>query len=144
MNVQGILQAKGASVVTIRPDATVAELVAGLRDERIGAMVVSEDGHRVDGIVSERDVVRALAAVGGRAVDQRVGDIMTRSVRTCEPADSVKSLMELMTKHRIRHLPVVADGRLVGIVSIGDVVKTRLDEMATETSVLREAYLGAR
>lgn len=144
MNVQGILQAKGAAVVTIRPDATVAELVAGLRDNRIGAMVVSEDGERVDGIVSERDVVRALAAAGGRAVDQRVGDIMTRSVRTCEPADSVKSLMELMTMHRIRHLPVVANGRLVGIVSIGDVVKTRLDEVATETSVLREAYLGAR
>ena len=144
MNVQGILQAKGARVATIRPDATVAELVAGLRDERIGAMVVSEDGERVDGIVSERDVVRALAAVGSRAVEQRVADIMTRSVRTCEPTDSVKSLMELMTKHRVRHLPVVADGRLVGIVSIGDVVKTRLDEMATETSVLREAYLGAR
>ena len=144
MNVQGILQAKGAAVVTIQPDASVAELVAGLRDARIGAMVVSADGERVDGIVSERDVVRSLAEVGGRAVNQHVGDIMTRSVRTCEPGDSVKSLMELMTKHRIRHLPVVANGRLVGIVSIGDVVKTRLDEIATETSVLREAYLGAR
>jgi CBS domain-containing protein len=144
MNVQGILQAKGASVVTIRPDATVAELVAGLRGERIGAMVVSQDGERVDGIVSERDVVRALAAVGSRAVEQRVVDIMTRSVRTCAPTDTVKSLMELMTLHRIRHVPVVADGRLVGIVSIGDVVKTRLDEMATEASVLRGAYLGRR
>lgn len=144
MNVQGILQAKGAGVVTIRPDATVAELVAGLRGERIGAMVVSQDGERIDGIVSERDVVLALAAVGGRAVEQRVVDIMTRSVRTCAPSDSVKSLMELMTRHRIRHLPVVDNGQLVGIVSIGDVVKARLDEMATETGVLREAYLGAR
>ena len=144
MNVQGILQAKGADVVTIRPDATVAELVAGLNGERIGAMVVSEDGEGVDGIVSERDVVRALAALGSRAVEQRVAEIMTRSVRTCAPTDSVKWLMELMTTHRIRHVPVVADGRLVGIVSIGDVVKNRLDEMATEVSVLREAYLGAR
>ena len=144
MNVQGILQAKGADVVTIRPDATVAELVAGLNGERIGAMVVSEDGEGVDGIVSERDVVRALAALGSRAVEQRVAEIMTRSVRTCAPTDGVKSLMELMTTHRIRHVPVVADGRLVGIVSIGDVVKNRLDEMATEVSVLREAYLGAR
>ena len=144
MNVEGILRAKGGKVVTIRPDATVADLVRGLRDERIGAMVVSEDGYHVDGIVSERDVVRALAADGGRVVERLVAEIMTREVMTCAPTDPVKSLMELMTHRRIRHLPVVANGVLVGIVSIGDVVKNRLDEMATETSVLREAYLGAR
>ena len=144
MNVEGILRAKGARVVTIRPDATVAELARGLRDERIGAMVVSEDGSHVDGIVSERDIVHALATTGAVAINARVADIMTTPVMTCAPTDSVKSLMELMTRHRIRHLPVVDQGVVTGIVSIGDVVKNRLDEMSTETSVLREAYLGAR
>jgi CBS domain-containing protein len=142
MNVEGILRAKGTRVATIRPDATVVELVRGLRDEGVGAMVVSEDGHHLDGIVSERDVVRALAQVGSRVLQQRVSEIMSTEVMTCTPTDPVKSLMELMTRHRIRHLPVVTNGRLVGIVSIGDVVKNRLDEMATETSVLRETYLG--
>jgi len=144
MNVEGILRAKGARVVTIRPDATVAELVRGLRDERIGAMVVSKDGSHVDGIVSERDVVHALADTGAAAINARVSGIMTTPVMTCAPTDSVKSLMELMTRHRIRHLPVVERDMVAGIVSIGDVVKNRLDEMSTETSVLREAYLGAR
>jgi CBS domain-containing protein len=144
MNVEGILRAKGTRVATIRPDATVVELVRGLRDEGVGAMVVSEDGHHLDGIVSERDVVRALAQVGSRVLQQRVSEIMSTEVMTCTPTDPVKSLMELMTRHRIRHLPVVTNGRLVGIVSIGDVVKNRLDEMATETSVLRETYLGGR
>ena len=142
MNVDGILRAKGGNVVTIGPDASVADLVAGLRDAGIGAMVVSADGRTVDGIVSERDVVRALAQHGGRVVDRPVSDLMTRSVVTCSPRDSVKQLMSEMTRRRIRHLPVVADGALVGIVSIGDVVKNRLEEMETETNVLREAYIG--
>ena len=142
MNVDGILRAKGGNVVTIGPDASVADLVAGLRDAGIGAMVVSADGRTVDGIVSERDVVRALAQHGGRVVDRPVSDLMTRSVVTCSPQDSVKQLMSEMTRRRIRHLPVVADGALVGIVSIGDVVKNRLEEMETETNVLREAYIG--
>ena len=144
MSVEGILRSKGTSVATIRPDATVLELLRGLRDEGIGAMVVSDDGYHLDGIVSERDVVRALAQVGSRVLQQRVSEIMTTDVMTCSPTDSVKSLMELMTRHRIRHLPVMSNGRLAGIVSIGDVVKNRLDEMATETSVLRETYLGGR
>ena len=144
MNVEGILRAKGARVVTIRPDATIADLVRGLRDERIGAMVVSEDGHHIDGIVSERDVVHALADRGAAAIHGRVAEIMTTPVTTCAMSDPVKSLMELMTRQRIRHLPVVEGGVCAGIVSIGDVVKNRLDEMATEASVLREAYLGAR
>src|SRR6188472_1907644 len=131
MSVEGILRSKGTSVATIRPDATVLELLRGLRDEGIGAM-------------AERDVVRALAQVGGRVLQQRVSEIMTTDVMTCSPTDSVKSLMELMTRHRIRHPPVMSNGRLAGIVSIGDVVKNRLDEMATETSVLRETYLGGR
>jgi CBS domain-containing protein len=142
MNVDGILRAKGARVVTIRPEATVGELVLGLRDAGIGAMVVSSDGRSVDGIVSERDVVRALAQHGARVVDRPVSDLMTRNVVTCSPRDSVKQLMAEMTRRRVRHLPVVADGALAGIVSIGDVVKNRLEEMETETNVLREAYIG--
>ncbi len=144
MNVDGILRSKGARVVTIRPDASVADLVAGLRDAGIGAMVVSADGRAVEGIVSERDVVRALAQHGGRVVERPVSDLMTRNVVTCSPGDTVKQLMTEMTRRRIRHLPVVDEGSLVGIVSIGDVVKNRLEEMETETNVLREAYIARR
>lgn len=144
MGVDGILRAKGTRVATIKPDATVVDLLRGLRDEGIGAMVVSDDGYHLDGIVSERDVVRALARVGARVLQQPVSEIMSTEVMTCSPTDLVKSVMELMTRHRIRHLPVMSNGRLAGIISIGDVVKNRLDEMATETSVLRETYLGGR
>jgi CBS domain-containing protein len=144
MNVDGILRAKGANVVTIRPDASVGQLVDGLREERIGAMVVSEDGRTVLGIVSERDVVRGLADRGARILEVPVAELMTRQVFSCTPQDSVKHVMEEMTRRRIRHLPVITDGALSGIVSIGDVVKNRLEEMETETNVLREAYIGRK
>ena len=144
MNVDGILRAKGAAVVTIRPDATIADLVRGLREERIGAMVVSEDGRSVQGIISERDVVRGLAERGTRIMTAPVADLMTRDVVSCTPRDTVKQVMAEMTRRRVRHLPVVADGVLSGIVSIGDVVKNRLEEMETETNVLREAYIARK
>lgn len=144
MNVDGILRAKGANVVTIRPDASVGQLVDGLRDERIGAMVVSEDGRSVLGIVSERDVVRALADRGPRILEAPVAELMTRQVYSCTPQDTVKHVMAEMTRRRIRHLPVITGGALSGIVSIGDVVKNRLEEMETETNVLREAYIGRK
>ena len=144
MNVDGILRAKGAAVVTIRPDATVADLVQGLREERIGAMVVSEDGRSVLGIISERDVVRGLAERGTRIMEAPVADLMTRDVISCTPRDTVKQVMAEMTRRRVRHLPVIADGALCGIVSIGDVVKNRLEEMETETNVLREAYIARK
>src|SRR4051794_12009969 len=144
MNVEGILRAKGSRVVTINPDATVGRLVEGLRDDRIGAMVVSDDGRDVVGIVSERDIVRGLAQHGPRILAMPVSELMTRTVVTCAPEDSVKQLMEQMTRSRIRHIPVLRDGALAGIISIGDVVKSRLEEMATETNVLREAYLARR
>jgi len=144
MNVEGILRSKGASVVTIKPGATVADLVRGLREERIGAMVVSDDGRAVLGIISERDVVRGLAEHGPRVMDKLVAELMTRDVVACQPLDSVKQVMSEMTRRRIRHLPVVADGALYGIVSIGDVVKNRLEEMETETNVLREAYIARK
>jgi CBS domain-containing protein len=142
MDVDGILRAKGATVVTIRPDQTIADLVRGLREERIGAMVVSEDGRAVLGIISERDVVRGLAERGARILDVRVSELMTRDVVSCAPRDTVKQVMAEMTRRRIRHLPVVADGALRGIVSIGDIVKNRLEEMETETNVLREVYIA--
>jgi CBS domain-containing protein len=144
MDVDGILRAKGATVVTIDPDATIDALVHRLREERIGAIVVSEDGRSVLGIISERDVVRGLAERGSRILQMRVADLMTRQVVSCAPRDTVKQVMAEMTRRRIRHLPVLADGVLCGIVSIGDVVKNRLEEMATETNVLREAYIGRK
>jgi len=142
MDVQGILRLKGTAVVTIGPDDTSGHLVDGLARERIGAMVVSDDGRTIQGVISERDVVRGLADRGAAVLQLAVRDLMTRQVVTCAPTDSVKQVMAAMTRGRMRHLPVVEDGRLAGIISIGDVVKNRLDEMATEANVLREAYLG--
>jgi CBS domain-containing protein len=144
MNVDGILRTKGVAVVTIRPDATVGDLVRGLVADRIGAMIVSEDGRSILGIISERDVVRGLAERGSRILEAPVAELMTRDVVSCTPRDTVKQVMAEMTRRRVRHLPVVADGVLCGIVSIGDVVKNRLEEMETETNVLREAYIARK
>ena len=144
MKVREILDAKGQSVVTIRPDATLSTAVHRLALERIGALVVSDDGVRVAGILSERDVVAGLARDGADllAAGRRVADLMTRNVTTCGLDDTVKHLMAEMTRRRVRHLPVVEGGRLVGIVSIGDVVKSRLGEVELEATVLREAYIA--
>lgn len=138
MHLSSILTTKGGSVVTIQPDATIAALVALLSEHRIGAVVVSIDGSTIDGIVSERDVVRALAE-DTAITEQPVSTIMTTTV-FCAPTDaSVEDLMLLMTQRRVRHIPVTdADGALGGIVSIGDVVKARLGELEGE----REALLG--
>jgi CBS domain-containing protein len=145
MKVREILEAKGRRVVTIRPDATIATAVHRLALERIGALVVSEDGRSVAGILSERDIVRALAQEGGEIMgtSQRVADVMTTGVATCSMEDNIKAVMAEMTRRRFRHLPVIEDGRLAGIVSIGDVVKSRLGEMELETVMLREAYIAA-
>jgi CBS domain-containing protein len=143
MNVETILRNKGNWVATIRPDATVAEAVDILHEHRIGALVVSEDGEGVDGILSERDIVIALADHRADLLSHTVDEIMTRTVVTCEPGDSVGDLMAEMTNRRIRHFPVVADGRLRGIVSIGDLVKSRLDEVEFEANSLRSFISGA-
>lgn len=145
MKVRDILEAKGRRVITIRPDATVSTAVHRLALERVGALVVSEDGSTVQGIVSERDIVKALAQEGAAIMgtDRHVAELMTTGVTTCSPEDSVKAIMAEMTRRRFRHLPVIENGRLAGIVSIGDVVKSRLEEMELETSVLREAYIAA-
>jgi CBS domain-containing protein len=131
MRVADILRGKGGAVVTINPDATVAELLAGLADHNIGAMVVvGSDG--VKGIVSERDVVRQLHIHGAAVLSLPVEKIMTSVVSTAGKSDTVDSLTLLMTEHRVRHVPVLEDGKLIGIVSIGDVVKTRMQELETE------------
>jgi CBS domain-containing protein len=143
MNVETILRNKGDWVATIRPDATIAEAVDMLNRERIGAIVVSEDGEGVDGILSERDIVIALGSNSDDLLARPVGEIMTRTVITCDPSDSVGDLMAEMTNRRIRHFPVVADGRLIGIVSIGDLVKSRLDEVEFEASSMRTLIAGA-
>jgi CBS domain-containing protein len=143
MNVEAILRGKGRTVATIRPDQTITAALAALRDRNIGALVVSEDGDRVDGIISERDIVHGLAGHGSALLALSVAEAMTRRVTTCDPADTVADLMAEMTNRRIRHLPVVQNGKLVGIVSIGDLVKNRLDEIEYEARSLRSFIAGA-
>jgi CBS domain-containing protein len=136
MRIADVLRTKGGSVVTINPDATVTELLAGLAGHNIGAMVVvGPDG--VVGIVSERDVVRQLHAHGASVLSRPVEKIMTAVVSTCSKSDTVDSLSLLMTENRVRHVPVLEDGKLIGIVSIGDVVKTRMEELETEHEQLQ-------
>ena len=142
MKVETMLAAKGDKVVTLRPDATVATVIRMLKLEGIGALVVSEDGEKILGIISERDVVRALVDHGGEVLKMRVAELMTHTVKTCTLDANVKDVMAEMTRSRVRHLPVVRDGKLCGIISIGDVVKNRLDELETEPSVLRDYIVG--
>lgn len=132
MRIQEILRRKGDSVVTISPDRTVADLLSLLAEHNIGAAVVSVDGSVIDGIVSERDVVRALARDGRDALDRQVRELMVTDVRTCTAEDELETLARTMTDHRVRHLPVVEQDRLSAIVSIGDIVKHRIDELQAE------------
>jgi CBS domain-containing protein len=136
MRVHDVLRRKGADVVTVRPDATVRELLDMLAEHRIGALVVSGDGKAVDGIVSERDIVRRLHDRGPEVLDATVTEIMTGEVSTVGPDEHLDHLMALMTNNRFRHVPVVTDGALVGIISIGDVVKHRMDELQSERDQL--------
>ncbi len=138
MRISDVVKRKGGSVVTVRSDATVSELLALLSEHRIGAVVVSDDGEAVHGIVSERDVVRHLHSTGRDILDGPVAVIMTKEVRTCGLEDSLEHLEGQMTEHRIRHVPVVTDGRLAAIVSIGDVVKNRIDDLQAERDQLRD------
>ena len=136
MRISEVLAGKaGHEVVTVRPDTTVRDLLGVLAEHNIGALVVSEDGSSVDGIVSERDVVRRLND-DDDTLEQPVSSIMSAEVRTCEGHDTVNELMALMTERRFRHVPVVKDGKLTGIVSIGDVVKSRMSELEFERDQL--------
>ena len=136
MRVHDVLRRKGADVITVRPEATVRELLDMLAEHRIGALVVSADGRGVDGIVSERDIVRRLHDRGPAVLELNVAEIMTSEVSTVGPDEHLEHLMALMTNNRFRHVPVVTDGALVGIISIGDVVKHRMDELQAERDQL--------
>lgn len=142
MKVQDILKGKGGTVATIQAEASVETLLHRLKLEGVGALVVSPDGEQVAGIVSERDVVRALPDHGAALLQMNASEIMTKQVKTCSPGDKIDDIMAEMTRSRIRHLPVVADGKLSGIISIGDVVKNRLEELESETNVLRDYIVG--
>ena len=132
MRITDVLRRKGDLVVTIAPDESVRSLLEALAQHKVGALVVSSRAGVVDGIVSERDVVRRLHSDGDAVLDRPVSAIMTATVRTCTPQDLVEDLMVLMTENRFRHVPVVVDGKLAGIVSIGDVVKHRIGELQDE------------
>lgn len=142
MQVTKILQHKGSEVYTIEPDATIDTAVQRLRDEGIGALVVSKDGSSVDGIVSERDFVHSLADSGAALLGARVSEVMTRDVMTCRLTDTSQDLLSHMTERRVRHVPFVDKGALCGMISIGDAVKSRLDEVLHEADALRE-YISA-
>lgn len=142
MNVDTILQNKGHGVESVPPDWTVTQVCSHLDRLGVGALVISADGQRVDGIVSERDVIGRIAQEGPSVLERPVGEIMIRKVVTCTRQDDIAHLMETMTERRIRHLPVTENGSLIGIVSIGDVVKHRILETEREASALRQ-YITA-
>lgn len=142
MKVESILLAKGSEVVTVDPEATVSRVIEKLIYRGVGAVVVSKDGKRLEGIISERDVVQGLESFGGSLTGMNARQIMARGVPVCTPDDPITRVMAEMTRSRSRHLPVLRDGILCGIVSVGDVVKLRLEELELETSVLRDHYIA--
>ena len=144
MKVESILKGKGHQVHTIGSDVSVVLALHELSSRAIGALVVSNDGRRVEGVVGEREVVRGLAKHGAHLLDLRVNDVMARSVPVCSSQDTIQHAMAVMTRSRNRHLPVVDGGALCGLISIGDVVKHRLEELELEAMVLRDAALRHR
>jgi CBS domain-containing protein len=144
MKVETILKDKGRNVETVQPEASMVMVVHKLSTMGIGALVVSSDGQRVDGIVNERDVVRGLNRHGVRLLDMQAKDVMSRGMPLCSPDDTLRRVMEDMTRTRNRHVPVVEDGRLCGLISIGDVVKNLVEEVELEVGVLRDAYISGR
>lgn len=137
MTVKAILDEKGRDIVSIAPTATLAEAAALLAEKRIGALVVSEGAGKIAGILSERDIVRAVGTRGSQALDEKVAASMTSKVSTCRDSFTVNQVMEVMTRNRFRHLPVERDGRIDGIISIGDVVKWRIWEVEQEAEQIR-------
>ncbi|NLT54718.1 MAG: CBS domain-containing protein [Actinomycetales bacterium] len=142
MRISDVLRGKGDLVVTIGPEEDVRTLLDRLAENRIGAIVVAGEDGGIAGIVSERDVVRGMQREGAALLDRQVGSIMTADVHTCAPEASIEDLMVEMTEHRFRHVPVVADGRMCGIVSIGDVVKYRIEELQSERDHLTAYITG--
>jgi CBS domain-containing protein len=144
MLVADILKAKGSKVITVRPDLNIGHLAQRLRMERVGALVVSETGATADRIISERDVAHGLAEHGAEVLMRTVADLMTKAVLTCSPSDTIAQVAKAMTERRVRHMPVTEGKRLVGIISIGDVVKHRLDELELEANVMRDYAVARR
>jgi CBS domain-containing protein len=142
VNIEGIMSAKGRTVETIFPAATVADAVQRMTATDIGALVVTSDGQKILGMVSERDVVRGLGKYGPAVCNMAVSEVMSRGGPTCKPDDSLPTVMSRMTRRRARHLPVVDGDRLSGLVSIGDVIAARLSEVELETGVLRDMYIA--
>ena len=138
MKVATIVGEKGTEVITTNPDATLLDVVETLREHRIGCIVVGDGKEGIAGIVSERDVVRAIAASGADILNSPVSGCMTRKVVTCQMSDTIHTIMAKMTEGRFRHMPVVEDGKLVGLISIGDVVKFRIEEAEMEASAMRD------
>ena len=143
MTIESILRRKGSDVTTIAPEASVKRAADWLSAKNIGALVVTRE-NTVLGLVSEREIVHAFSRYGEAAGSMPVKDVMQYGVTTVSPNESVNRVMNLMTHHRVRHMPVLRDGKLVGIISIGDVVKYRLEDLELETNVLRDAYNAAR
>ncbi|MCK0167016.1 CBS domain-containing protein [Jannaschia sp. S6380] len=143
MFVTQILNSKAhKGVLTIDPSATIADAVAELSARRIGALVVSGDGRHADGILSERDIVRELNADGTKILEHKVSDLMTSDLKTCAPGDDAQKILSAMTEGRFRHMPVEEDGLLVGLISLGDVVKARLSEVSMEKDALEAMISG--
>lgn len=141
--VAAILERKGTAVITIAAQATIADAARSIAQHGVGALVVSADGSQVEGVVSERDIVQRLADAGADCLQESVAEIMTVDVTTCTRDQTADELMQTMTDSRIRHLPVLEDGRLTGIVSIGDVVKSRMDELETKAESLQHYVTGS-
>jgi CBS domain-containing protein len=144
MKVSDIIQTKGSIVRTVRPEASARELSVRLHADQIGAMVVSRDGQSIEGIVTERDLAYGLAVHGSELPTIAVSKLMTKVVLVCSPGDSITQVMKLMTQRRVRHLPVKEGNHLVGIISIGDVLKHRLDELELEANVMRDYAVAAK
>ncbi len=143
MHIFDILNAKGTEVISTGPAETVAATARLLNYQRIGAVLVRDAKDNVIGVVSERDIIRGIAVNGARALDMEVRELMTSEVVSCKPTDTISEVMRVMTTHRFRHLPVMEDGTLKGMISIGDVVKYRLDESELETRVLRDYVIAS-
>lgn len=144
MTVATILKNKRNVVLTIKPTQTIAELAERLRSSHVGVMIVSSDGRALEGIISERDIAYGLAKHGAAVPDMKVSDLMTRNVITCSPKDTIAEVSKTMTVRKIRHLPVVEGSEMVGVISIGDVLRSRISEIELEANVLRDMAIAKR
>ncbi len=144
MQVDNILKSKRPAVLWVSPVMTIGEVAERLRSTDVGAMIVSNDGEALHGLISERDIAQGLAVHGAALLSLKVQDLMTRSVISCSPEDNTADIARIMTMRRIRHIPVVENGRVVGVISIGDVLKSRISEIELEANVLRDLAVARR